>query len=64
MRFFLILTILFFNIKNIHRIYKEFNREDIYQYRNFPWFSLNSSNIDNLKIKIEDYGFYRIIYKL
>jgi len=64
MRFFLILTILFFNIKNIHRIYKEFNRKDIYQYRNFPWFSLNSSNIDNLKIKIENYGFYRIIYKL
>jgi hypothetical protein len=64
MRFFLILAILFFNIKNSHRIYKEFNREDIYQYRNFPWFSLNSSNIDNLKIKIEDYGFYRIVYKL
>jgi hypothetical protein len=64
MRFFLILTILFFNIKNIHRIYKEFNRKDVYQYRNFPWFSLNSSNIDNLKIKIEDYGFYRIVYKL
>ena len=64
MSLFLILAILFFNIKNTHRIYKEFKREDIYQYRNFPWFSLNSSNIDNLKIKIEDYGFYRIVYKL
>jgi hypothetical protein len=64
MSLFLILAILFFNIKNTHRIYKEFKREDIYQYKNFPWFSLNSSNIDNLKIKIEDYGFYRIVYKL
>jgi hypothetical protein len=64
MRFFLILAILFFNIQNTHRIYKEFNREDIYQFKNFPWFSSNSVNIDNLKFRIEDYGFYRIAYKL
>ena len=64
MRFFLILAILFFNIQNTHRIYKEFNREDIYQFKNFPWFSSNSVNIDNLKFRIEDYGFYRIVYKL
>ena len=63
MRFFLILAILFFNIQNTHRIYKEFNREDIYQFKNFPWFTLNSANIDNLKFRIEDYGFYRIAYK-
>ena len=64
MRFFLILAILFFNIQNTHRIYKEFNSKDIYQFKNFPWFSLNSVNIDNLKFRIEDYGFYRIAYKL
>jgi hypothetical protein len=64
MRFFLILAILFFNVQNTHRIYKEFNREDIYQFKNFPWFSLNSVSIDNLKFRIEDYGFYRIAYKL
>ena len=64
MRIFLFLAIIFFNIKNTHRIYKEFNREDIYQFRNFPWFSLNSANIDYLKFRIEDYGFYRIAYKL
>jgi hypothetical protein len=64
MRFFLFLAILFFNIQNTHRIYKEFNREDIYQFKNFPWFSLNSVNIDDLKFRIEDYGFYRIAYKL
>jgi hypothetical protein len=64
MRFFLFLAIIFFNIKNTHRIYKEFNREDIYQFRNFPWFSLHSVNSDNLKFRIEDYGYYRIAYKL
>jgi hypothetical protein len=63
-QFFLFLAILFFNIKNTHRIYKEFNREDVYQFANFPWFSLNSKNINNSKIRIEDYGFYRIVYKL
>jgi hypothetical protein len=64
MQIFLFLAIIFFNIKNTHRIYKEFNREDIYQFRNFAWFSLNSANIDYLKFRIEDYGFYRIAYKL
>jgi hypothetical protein len=64
MQIFLFLAIIFFNIKNTHRIYKEFNREDIYQFRNFPWFSLNSANINYLKFRIEDYGFYRIAYKL
>lgn len=64
MRFFLFLAIIFFNIKNTHRIYKEFNREDIYQFIDFPWFSMNSVNINDLRFRIEDYGFYRIVYKL
>ena len=64
MKIFLFLAILFFNIKNFNRIYKEFNREDHFQFKNFPWFSSHTLDIDISKFRIEDYGYYRIIYKL
>ena len=64
MKIFLCLAILFFNIKNFNRIYKEFNREDHFQFKNFPWFSNHSLDIDISKFRIEDYGYYRIIYRL
>ena len=64
MTIFLFLAILFFNIKNFNRIYKEFNREDHFQFKNFPWFSNHTLDIDISKFRIEDYGYYRIIYKL
>jgi hypothetical protein len=61
---FLCLAILFLNIKNFNRIYKEFNREDQFQFKNFPWFSTYSLEIDTSKFIIKDYGYYRIIYRL
>jgi hypothetical protein len=64
MKIFLCLAILFFNIKNFNRIYKEFNREDHFQFKNFPWFSEYSFNIDISKFRIKDYGYYRIIYRI
>ena len=36
----IILVALIFNIKNINRIYDELNRNDHYQYTNFPFFAL------------------------
>ena len=60
----LCLAILFLNIKNVHRIYKEFKREDHFQFKNFPWFSEHLLDIDSSKFRIEDYGYYRIIYRL
>ena len=33
----LFVPIFFFNVKNIHRIYGEFNRSDIYKYTEFPF---------------------------
>ena len=36
----LIIGVIYFNLHNISRISSEFNREDIYKFSNFPWFSL------------------------
>ena len=36
----LILIVLVFNIKNVNRIYKEFNRTDKYTYKNFPFYAI------------------------
>jgi len=63
-KFFLCIAILFFNIKNFHRIYKEINREDHFQFKNFPWFSQYSRDIDTSKFRIVDHGYYRVAYKL
>ena len=44
--FFLTIFIIYFNASNINRIYKEYNREDLYKFTNFPLFALPSLNFD------------------
>ena len=38
LNFIIILIIVLFNLKNINRIYKEFERGDLYKFTNFPFF--------------------------
>ncbi len=50
----LILSLVFFNIDNVNRIYREFKRDDVYKFTNFPWYAkpiLNYKyeNSDNFK---------------
>ena len=44
MKFLILFVIIVFNIKNITRIEKEFNREDHYKFKNFPFYSLKEKN--------------------
>ena len=48
LRFLILFSIfvIYFNFSNIVRINKEFKREDIYKFTNFPFFSLPSLNFD------------------
>ena len=44
--YFLILaSLIFFNVSNFDRIYKEKNRKDNYQFSNFPYFSIDRNKI-------------------
>jgi hypothetical protein len=62
--FLVVVILLSFNIRNYLRIFSEFNRNDPYQFNNFPFFSqqyLNTRmNFDllNQPIKIMGYNFY------
>ena len=40
LKFIIILVIVAFNFKNITRIDKEFNRNDLFKFNNFPFFAL------------------------
>ena len=39
-KYLVLLIIIIFNLKNINRIEKEFNRTDLYKYDNFPFFAI------------------------
>ena len=50
----LIFSIIFFNLSNFKRIYNEFNRNDIYEFKSFPWINediLKKRNIYNAEEK-------------
>ena len=38
-KYLIILVILIFNVKNINRVEKEFNRTDLYRFDNFPFYA-------------------------
>mgnify|MGYP006078480603 FL=1 len=59
----LIISIIFFNIKNFSRINSELSRNDLYKYNNFPWFGdhIYQESYRNNKLIIKDKKFYRII---
>ena len=44
--FIFILGLIYFNLSNLMRINKEFHREDIYKFSNFPFFALPKLNFD------------------
>ena len=59
----IIISIIFFNLKNFNRINSELSRNDLYQYNNFPWFNddVTQKNYKNDKLIIKDKKFYRIV---
>ena len=52
-----LISIFYFNFTNITRIYNDFNRNDIYQFNNFPWIVF-----PNLKFKKENIN-NQILYR-
>ena len=43
---FCILSLLYFNFSNINRIVKEFKRDDLYKFKNFPWYAKPKLNFE------------------
>ena len=56
--FMLIIAIIFFNFSNFKRIDGEFKRNDIYKFKNFPWYTQHLYFTDS--IQINDIKFNRI----
>jgi hypothetical protein len=54
---FFLMSIIYFNFINVSRIYNDFNRNDIYQFKNFPWIVF--PNLKFEKEKINDLILYR-----
>jgi len=52
-----LISIVYFNFTNISRIYNDFNRNDIYQFNNFPWIVF--PNLKFKKEKINNLILYR-----
>ncbi len=50
-RFLVIFVIILFNIKNITRVEKEFNREDHYKFTNFPFYAIKEKNFTKYEFK-------------
>ena len=49
LNFIIILIIVLFNLKNIDRIYKEFERGDLYKFTNFPFFAIEEKDFFSKK---------------
>jgi len=57
------LVFIFFNIKNINRIYQEFNRSDQYKYTNFPFYAdKHLSKLDKKNFNQKDNFSYKFYY--
>ncbi len=54
-KIFIVLVIIVFNLKNIIRLDSEFNRNDQYQFNNFPYYTVINKEYKNLKINNIDY---------
>ena len=50
--FLIVLVVIILNFKNFDRISNELNREDMFKYKNFPFFSVNSPKF--IKKKFEN----------
>ncbi len=49
--FLIILVVIILNFKNFDRIVNEFNREDMFKYKNFPFFSIHSPKFTKKKFE-------------
>ena len=49
--FFIIFIVVFFNLKNIDRINKEFDRTDVYKFSDFPYYSIKKMEYIETKYK-------------
>jgi hypothetical protein len=49
--FFIIFIVVFFNLKNIDRIVKEFDRTDVYKFSDFPYYSIKKMKYIETKYK-------------
>ena len=58
--YFVMIVILFFNIKNISRIHDEFNRNDIFKFNHFPYYALAHHKTKTL-IELNDLKIYKPI---
>lgn len=50
LNFLIIFVIIVFNLKNFDRINKEFNRNDIFKFRNFPFFVIKNKEFTRTKL--------------
>ena len=46
----IILVVIILNLKNFNRINNEFNRQDVYRFKNFPFFSIYNQKFTEKKI--------------
>lgn len=46
----IILVVIILNLKNFNRINNEFNRQDVYRFKNFPFFSIHNPKFTQKKI--------------
>jgi len=51
LKFFIIFVVIIFNYKNFDRIKDEFNRADMFQFNNFPFFAIKDSQYTETKFK-------------
>jgi hypothetical protein len=48
----LVSLVIFYSVsKNIYRVYREFKRDDIYQYKDFPFFHVEKTNYEKTSLK-------------
>ena len=50
-KFFIIFIIIAFNLKNFDRIKNEFERNDVYKFSNFPYYSIKTMKFKETKFK-------------
>ena len=51
LKFFIIFVVIIFNLKNFDRIKKEFDRTDLFQFNNFPFFAIKDNQYTETKFK-------------
>lgn len=61
---FFIIGFLIFNLRNISRINSEISRDDLYKFKNFPWYNENIIKMNYDKFEIKNNLLYSLIKKI